>query len=79
MDRFYIITNSDKDKKLEITEKNRRLSEKHITKTVKYSRQKGNMRVPFIIQILIRFRTIHSVLLFWEEMAHFSGSKGCGA
>lgn len=27
MDRFYIITNSDKDKKLEITEKNRRLSE----------------------------------------------------
>ncbi len=34
---------------------------------MKYSRQKGNIRVPFIIQILIRFRTIHSVLLFWEE------------
>ena len=36
----------------------------------------GNMRVPFIIQILIRFRTIHSVLLFWEEMAHFFRQQG---
>ena len=42
MDRFYIITNSDKDKKLEITEKIRRLSENTSQKLVKYSRQKGN-------------------------------------
>ena len=75
MDRFYIITNSDKDKKLEITEKIADYLKTH-HKNCEVQQAERKHEVPFIIQILIRFRTIHSVLLFWEEMAHFFRQQG---
>ena len=51
MDRFYIITNSDKDPSLEITGKIVGLFKKKIKEAVKYSRLPDSMREPIIIQI----------------------------
>ena len=75
MDRFYIITNSDKDKKLEITEKIADyLKTHHKNCEVQQAERKHEGSFHYTDPDKVPDDT--RVLLFWEEMAHFFRQQG---